>query len=92
MLYFDVEQPTRNISVDFDYTDAGNAHASVLDLIASSKWARIERLPQSLPGKTIRVDFDGWIFPRAGFAFIWTLAEEAASPSTSLDSCFTRAK
>lgn len=77
LLHFDVEQPTRNISVDFDYTEAGIAHASVLDLIASAKRARIERLPHSVPGKTISIDFDGWVFPRTGFAFIWTLDEEA---------------
>ena len=39
---------------------------------------RIERTPASLPDGTVRVDLDGWIFPRSGVAFVWTLQSEAA--------------
>ncbi len=76
LLYFDIEQPTKNIKVEFDYSAVDIAHVSVLDLIASSKRSRVLRLPESLPGKSITVDFDGWVFPRTGFAFVWTLDRE----------------
>lgn len=76
LLYFDVEQPTRNISVDFDYNDTDISHVSVLDLVASSKTTRVQQLPASVQNKSINVDFTGWVFPRTGFAFVWTLANE----------------
>lgn len=25
------------------------------------------------------MDFDGWVFPRTGFAFVWTLGSELAA-------------
>lgn len=76
LLYFDIEQPTKNIKVEFDYSAVEIAHVSVLDLIASSKRSRVLRLPDNVPGKSITVDFDGWVFPRTGFAFVWTLENE----------------
>lgn len=76
LLYFDIEQPTRNIKIEFDYSAVDVAHVSVLDLIASSKRSRVLRLPESVAGKSITVDFDGWVFPRTGFAFVWTLGSE----------------
>lgn len=79
LLYFDIEQPTKNIKVQFDYSAADIAHVSVLDLIASSKRSRVLRLPDNVPGKSITVDFDGWVFPRTGFAFVWTLGSEVHS-------------
>jgi hypothetical protein len=81
LLYFDIEQPTRNISVDFDYSETDISHVSVLDLVASSKKTRVEHLPATVPGKSVSVDFDGWAFPRTGFAFVWTLhTEDHTSP------------
>lgn len=76
LLHFDIDQPTQNIAVELDYSDSGISHVSVLDLIASSRKPRIQRAPISVPGKTISVNFEGWIFPRTGFAFVWTLNAE----------------
>lgn len=30
--------------------------------------------PTSVPGKSVSIDFDGWVFPRSGVAFVWTTA------------------
>ena len=76
LLYFDIEQPTRNISLDLDYSDSSIHNVSVLDLIASGRRTRITRSPEDLPGRTTRVAFDGWMFPRTGLAFVWTLESE----------------
>ena len=73
LLHFDIEQPTRNVRLEFNYGGCGIAHVSVLDLIASVRATRIERTPTSLPSSAIRVELDGWIFPRSGFAFVWVL-------------------
>lgn len=78
MVFFDVEQPTRDLRIDFDYTDCGIAAISTLDLVPSVRPTRIERTHESLPARVIRLDFDGWIFPRSGVAFVWTLDSEVA--------------
>lgn len=79
MLYFDIEQPTRGIEVELDYGDCDIAHVSVLDLIASSRKTRIERTPTAVPGRAVRIDFDGWVFPRSGVAFVWSTRREGTA-------------
>ncbi|WP_222423214.1 hypothetical protein [Arthrobacter woluwensis] len=76
MLHFDIDQPTKGLTVSLDYSDTDIAQVKVLDLIASSKHARIQRTPKSVPGRSVSVDFDGWVFPRTGIAFVWTLDSE----------------
>lgn len=77
LLFFDIEQPTHNISVNLDYTDANLAAISAIDLVPSVRPTRIEHSPETVPPKTVRVEIDGWTFPRSGVAFIWTLNSEA---------------
>lgn len=79
MLFFDIEQPTRDLKVDFDYTGCGIATVSTLDLVPSVRPTRIERTSESSPRSVIRADIDGWIFPRSGIAFVWTLESETAA-------------
>jgi hypothetical protein len=72
LLFFDIEQPTRDLRVDFDYAGTGIQSVSTLDLVPTVRPARIERPAPGRPGETIRVDLDGWIFPRSGVAFVWS--------------------
>jgi hypothetical protein len=76
LLFFDIEQPTRDLRVDFDYSDCDLASVSTLDLIPSVRPTRIEKTPAQLPDGIVRVDIDGWVFPRSGVAFVWSLATE----------------
>jgi hypothetical protein len=76
LLYFDIEQPSRDVAVSLDYDGCGIAGVSVLDFIASSQQARIVRSPSSVPNKSVAVEFDGWAFPRSGVAFVWVLEYE----------------
>ena len=71
LLRLRVDQPTRGLSVELDYTDTALEHISVLDYIASGEATRIARGPTGTPGKLISVDFPGWVFPRSGLAFVW---------------------
>lgn len=84
LLYFDIEQPTKDIKIEFDYSAVDISHVSVLDLIASSKRSRVLRLPDNVPGKSITVDFDGWVFPRTGFVFVWTMQSEVNHAANAL--------
>ena len=85
LLFFDIEQPTRDLKVEFDYSDCGIASVSTLDLIPAIRPTRIERTPASLPATSIRLDLDGWIFPRSGIAFIWTLESEDRHAAAALE-------
>lgn len=72
LLFFDIEQPTRDLRIDFDYTGCGIGHVSTLDLVPSVRRPRIETVPKGAAGEVVRVDIDGWVFPRSGVAFVWT--------------------
>lgn len=76
LLHFDIVQPTRGLNVALDYGDTDISQVKILDLIASSKHARVDWTPDSVPGRSVSVDFDGWVFPRTGIAFVWTLETE----------------
>jgi hypothetical protein len=77
LLQLRVDEPTKGLSVELDYTDCGLSYVSVLDFIASSQKATISRSPSTVPGSSVSVDFDGWVFPRSGVAFVWTTNDEA---------------
>lgn len=80
LLYFDLEQPTNGISVELSYGETPIEAVSVLDFIASSREARIIRSPKQVPERSVRLEFDGWAFPRSGVAFVWS--DEARPPSS----------
>lgn len=75
LLYFDIEQPTRGVDIELDYGEVDVDTVNVIDFIASSRQARVLRTPKSVPGKAVSVEFDGWVFPRSGVAFVWTSPE-----------------
>lgn len=81
LLFFDVEQPTRDLAVDLDYTGCGIAQISALDLVPSLRPTRIDHTPDGVTPKGVRVEIEGWTFPRSGVAFVWTLASEAQNDS-----------
>lgn len=53
LLYIGIEQPTRGIDVELDYSGCGIERVSVVDFIASSRDTRIERTPESVSGKSV---------------------------------------
>lgn len=68
---FRVDQPTKGLSVELDYSDTDLDDVAVLDYISSGDRTRISRSPAGVPAKTVTVEFDGWAFPRSGLAFVW---------------------
>ena len=55
---------------------AGCADMRVSDTIATARSVHISRMPASVPGKVISIDAAGWLLPKTGFAFTWTLDSE----------------
>lgn len=72
LLQLRVDQPTHKLAVSLDYSDTDIVHLNVLDFIASGDRTNIGRSDPSLPERSINVDFDGWVFPRSGLAFVWS--------------------
>jgi hypothetical protein len=76
LFHLDIGQPTKGLKVDFQDGGCGLRYAHVLDYIASSHPTRISRSPVDGPSPSIAVGFDGWVFPKAGVAFVWVLQSE----------------
>ena len=75
-LFFEVAQPTRNLSVHLDYSDTTIADLRVSDTVATAQAARVTRMPEAVPGKAVTVEASGWLMPHSGFAFTWALQDE----------------
>ncbi|WP_228805406.1 hypothetical protein [Nocardia farcinica] len=76
LLHFDVEQPTRGIDIELDYSDTDIAYVNMIDFIASSQKSIVTKSPETVPGKMIGLQFDGWIMPKSGVAFAWVTNDE----------------
>jgi len=72
LLQLRVDQPTRGLAVELDYTAAGVEHVSVLDFFSSSERTRVNRSTPKVSEQLIAVQFDGWVFPKSGVAFVWS--------------------
>ncbi|WP_287016650.1 hypothetical protein [Gordonia sp. (in: high G+C Gram-positive bacteria)] len=75
-LYFELPQPARNMSVAFDYTNTNIADMRVIESVATTRPTHLSRSPERTPGRTISVEAVGWLMPKAGFTFTWTLDTE----------------
>lgn len=82
-LFIEIAQPTRGLSLHLDYTDTNISNLSVMDLVTSAHRTQISRLPEQTAAKVVGIDLPGWLMPRAGFTFVWTLASEDGAPSAS---------
>jgi hypothetical protein len=86
-LFVEIAQPTRGLSLELDYSDTDISHLSVTDLVTSGQRARIAQLPKQVDAKVLSVDLPGWLLPKAGFTFVWTLVSEespAAGPAGAM--------
>jgi hypothetical protein len=71
LLQIRVDQPTRGLAVELDYTDTGMDHVNVLDFISGRERTRVTRTPTTVTERLVAVEFSGWVFPRSGVAFVW---------------------
>lgn len=78
-LYFEVGQPTRGFSLEIDYTSTDIAHMSVTDLVSTGHRSHVSRMPEQVDARVLGVDLSGWLLPKSGFAFVWTLLNEQTS-------------
>ena len=82
-LFFEVAQPTRDLSVHLDYSDTTIADLRVSDTVATAQAARVTRMPDAVPSKAVTVEASGWLMPHSGFAFTWALQDELPQTTQS---------
>ena len=75
-LFTELAQPSRNFSLNADYTNSPIANLHVTDTVATALPAQISRNPATTPGKVLDLEVPGWLLPRTGFTLIWTLESE----------------
>lgn len=75
-LFLELPAPSRNVSLELDYTDTDIAHITVSDTVSTAARPRVTRMPSTAPGRQIGIDVPGWLLPRSGFTFVWTLSGE----------------
>jgi hypothetical protein len=78
VVHLDVSRPSKGLTVQFSYAACGIRHVNVLDYIASARRPRVSRGQSSGVAKQVEVAFDGWVFPKAGVAFVWVLDDETS--------------
>jgi hypothetical protein len=80
-MFFEMTQPTRGLSMKLDYTDTDIASMSVTDLITSAAGTQVSELPVQADARVLSVDISGWVLPRGGLAYVWTLLSEVPPAS-----------
>ncbi|MFB9902885.1 hypothetical protein [Allokutzneria oryzae] len=81
VLHLDLLRPTKGFRARFTYGQVGIRDVTPVDFLSTSTPARLEQTPASLPSRSVDITADGWIFPRSGVAFVWSLEEENSSTS-----------
>lgn len=66
-----------------DYTNTDIARMGVTETVASAKPVHVTRSPDEVPGRSIAVEAEGWLMPKTGFTFTWTLENELPRPTSS---------
>ena len=75
-LFIDIAQPSKNVNLRIDYDDAPISRLRVLDLVTSSRRPQLTELPTEIGGRNLSLEVPGWLMPKAGFTFVWTLVSE----------------
>ena len=83
LLHIDVDQPSRDLSVELRYDGTGIRHVNVLDyLAAGGQSVRVVRTPGGSSDRAVSVSMSGWTTPPAGIVFVWTLESEPGHSAT----------
>jgi hypothetical protein len=79
LLYLDVGTLTKGLRITMRYGGCSIREITTLPFIASAESARLLQTPPSVPTPYVEIGFDGWVLPRSGVAFVWTLEQELTS-------------
>jgi hypothetical protein len=72
-IWIDIDHPTNGVSVELTHTGTGIERITPLDFLTTTP--RIHRSERETAAP-ISISADGWIQPKSGVVFIWTLTSE----------------
>lgn len=78
LLYIDLAKPTKGLTVNLAYGNAGISYVNFTDFIAAAKRPAISQAQATDPNPSVSLTFDGWVMPRGGMTFTWELDDESA--------------
>jgi hypothetical protein len=78
LLMFNVQAPTRGVTIELDYAGTDIRHMNVYDFFDSPAKPTIRYLPTQTQAHRIEVRLDEWVFPKSGVVFGWVLSAETA--------------
>lgn len=73
VVHIDIDRPTKGLEVELTYDAAAIRRVRLMDFASRGDGGRIIT-ESEIP--VVRYRYDGWLFPRAGLVFAWTLAGE----------------
>lgn len=73
VVHLDIDRPTRGLDVELRYDPEQVGQMRILDFASFGEGGRLTQVPDA---PTLRYRYDGWLFPRAGMVFVWTLPDE----------------
>ena len=73
VVHLDIDRPTRGLDVELRYAPEQVGQMRILDFASIGEGGRLTQVPDA---PTLRYRYDGWLFPRAGMVFVWTLPDE----------------
>ena len=73
VVHLDIDRPTRGLDVELRYDPKQVGQMRILDFASIGEGGRLTQVPNT---PTLRYRYDGWLFPRAGMVFVWTLPDE----------------
>ncbi len=84
VVHIDIDRPTKGLEVELTYDAAAIRRVRLMDFASRGDGGRIIT-ESEIP--VVRYRYDGWLFPRAGLVFAWTLADEGsnATPQAAVE-------
>lgn len=84
VVHIDIDRPTKGLEVELTYDAAAIRRVRLMDFASRGDGGRIIT-ESEIP--VVRYRYNGWLFPRAGLVFAWTLAGEGsiAAPQAAVE-------
>lgn len=73
VFHLNIDRPTKGLDVELSYDADTIERVRLMDFASRGDGERVSEEPQSA---VVRYRYDGWLFPRAGLVFAWTLHNE----------------
>ena len=78
VVHINIDRPTKGLDVELTYDPSSVKRVRLMDFASRGDGGHVSEEPET---SVVRYRYDGWLFPRAGLVFAWTLATEADQPA-----------